>query len=580
MPRLRPLIRTRPSRRARLRGVAGGVLVLLGGLAAAGFGGALQAAPPALPDTAPVTPAPLIAPSATVTPAPLLAAPAPLGPVVTLGPDDLFLNPLTGRLTLAAAALPPPATALPSLAADDESPAARYLRHIVVTGQAAGLAGVVYDNRDRGHSLLPPALFPALTRTAYAPDLRKQGADFGPAGAFRLPAITFGNSSTAITSGPAPRSLPRLLMTSAGTPWQAWADYSSNALYVYPCHRDHDAWDMYPAAWPYLLVSQGSSGSDQPFLRAVAMILAAFPSDTRARLQAEGLVAPTVQMVFRRAQAGVTGPADYMSGAANPSVFARSAIDLQAMVALANSLVPQAIPPLVRLTVESEDFQPRAGLLGGPETLFDTPSAIARLWRGPAYEHQMVVTTAGTADPNGRPLTFHWVLLRGDPDRVRIAPLDATGSRARISLTWQDPRPAPAGPTVQGPGPMSARIDIGVFADNGASLSAPAFVSVSLPAQQIRRYAPGPDGAMRLAEVDYDANGRSAPYDPLLWWSAPWRDLFHYDAAGRLAGWTRVSTRPDGPAPEDFAADGTTGGRQPGYALKKPGADLAQTRTE
>lgn len=563
--------RTRPARRPRpAAGVA--LALLLGALPGPG-----RAEPPPLPSPAPVTPAPLLSPPATVTPAPLLAPPAPLGPVVTLGPGDLFANPLTGRLTLASAALPAPATALPSLAPGDDSPAARYLRHLVVTGQAAGLAGVIYDNRDRGHSLLPPGLFPALTRTAYAPELQKQGADFGPAGAFRLPAITFGNSSTAITSGPAPRSLPRLLMTAPGGAWLAWADYSANALYLYPCHHDHDAWDMYPAAWPYLMVSQGSSGSDQPFLRAVAMILAAFPPETRARLESEGLVAAAVQMVFRRAQTGVTGPADYMSGAANPSVFSKAAINPQAMIALANSLVPQAIPPLVRLTVEQEDFKAQAGLLGGPEKLFDTPSAIARLWRGRAYTHQMVISTAGTADPNGRPLSFHWVLLRGDPARVTIAPLDAAGTSARITFTWQAPRPAPAGLAVAGPGPMSARIDIGIFADNGATLSAPAFVSVSLPAQQIRSYEPGPDGAMRLAEVDYDGNARGTPYDPLLWWSAPWRDRFHYDASGALTGWTRVSTRPDGPAPQDFAADGSRDGKRPGYALKKPGADLTQT---
>lgn len=49
------------------------------------------------------------------------------------------------------------------------------------------------------------------------------------------------------------------------------------------------------------------------------MILAAFRPDTRARITVEGLIAPTVQMVFRRAQTGVTGRAGYFSGAPIPT---------------------------------------------------------------------------------------------------------------------------------------------------------------------------------------------------------------------------------------------------------------------
>lgn len=504
------------------------------------------------------------------------AKPQPVGPVLEVTPAAVQSDPVTGRLVLQPGALPPPAAGLPVVNPGNQSPEAGFLRHLVATGQAAGLAGVVYDNRDRGHSRLPPEMFPALTRTAYDAAYREGNLDFGPAGAFRFPAITFGNSSTAIVSGPAPRSLVRFAMTTAGQPWRAWDDYDANAIYIYPDHHDHDAVDLYPANWPYTITSQGSSGSDKPFLRAVAMILAGFRPDTRARLEAEGLVAPAVQMVFRRAQAGVKTPADYLSGAANPSVFAAAAIDLPSMISLANAIGPDQIPPLVRLSVDSEDFSDKAGLLGLSERLFTTPSAIARLWRGPEWQRQMVVSAIQTVDPNNHPLQFHWVLLRGDPARVTITPLDAAGNRARLSFDWQEPRPAPAGLGTTGPGPLSDRIDIGVFADNGTWLSAPAFVSVELPGQQIRRYEAGPDGAMRLAETDYDGNLRHAVYDPLLWWSASWRDLYHYDAQGRLTGWTRVATRPDGPPTQDFAADGTTAkGLRVRYESRKLGANVA-----
>lgn len=527
--------------------------------------------------------------AAAATPAPGAPDPGPrLGPVLVVTPKNVTADPVTGRLALSPDALPAPATGLPVLDPEDQSPAAKLLRHLLARGRAAGLAGVLYDNHDRGHSRLDPRMFPALTRIAYGAEFRRNSLDFGPAGAFRFPAITFGNSSTAITGGPAPRSMERLLMTSPGGAWGAWDDYVSNTLYVYPEHHDHDAVDFYPANWPYTLSSQGSSGSDRIFLRAIAMILAAFQPETRARLQAEGLVMPTLQMVFRRAQTGVRSDADYMSGPAQPTVFSKGAVALPAMISFANSLSPDAIPPVVRLSVEREDFSGRAGLLGGSEKLFDTPSAIARLWRGPAWQHRMEVSAAQTTDPNGRPLRFHWVLLRGDPERVRLMPLDERGLRARIVIDWQTPRPAPAGFAAAppgAPGPMSDRVDIGVFADNGAQLSAPAFISIDFPGQQLRRYEPVPGAApadrMRLAEIDYDAKRRGVPYDPLLWWSAPWRDLYHYDAAGRLTGWTRLSTRPGGPPAQAFAADGApldgprAGSEAPlRYQLKRPGADL------
>ncbi|MCB1312565.1 MAG: hypothetical protein KDK29_12110, partial [Sedimentitalea sp.] len=59
-------------------------------------------------------------------------------------------------------------------------------------------------------------------------------------------------------------------------------------------------------------------------------------------------------------------------------------------------------------------------------------------------------------------------------------------------------RPAPGSPDTR-----SARIDIGVFANNGVHDSAPAFLSVLLPAHEIRQYEPaGAGGAPALLEID------------------------------------------------------------------------------
>jgi hypothetical protein len=452
----------------------------------------------------------------------LFSLPAAAGDIL-VSPEDL--RP-AGRLGFLVPRLevPAPMADQPAIAPAATDPAAGLLRRYLAQGVSAGFAGLLYDNRDRGHSSLSQALFPGLAHLRYARALRNQDLDYGLGGAILWPYPTLGNSSTAITGSPVARSLPRAAMTFPGGPERAFRGYSANMIYVYPEHRDHDAADLYPGAWPYMVISQGSSGSDQPFVRALAMTMAAFRPETRARLVETGLMAPTLQMLLRR------GQADYLSSAAHPTVFEAEQLVPERMVSAAAVLNPGEIPPMVRLRVETEDFAPSAGLAGLSERLYSTPSAIARIWRGPQGRREMVLSATETRDPNGRDLRFHWVVLRGAEGKVRITPLDATGQRARLKLEWHETVPLPGGR-------QGARVDIAAIAWNGAQFSAPAIVSISFPTHQLRRYETGPDGRPRLAEVDYRAQGRD--YDPVLHWSANWRDVMVYDEMGQIMGFER-----------------------------------------
>jgi hypothetical protein len=462
---------------------------------------------------------------------------------VTIGKDDLRTMPGLG-FVVPGLDLPALATGAVEISPEAVDPEAGILRRSINRGDSAGFAGLIYDNRDRGHSDLPEALFPALARLRYAPDLTAESLDYGLGGTILLPVPTLGNSSTAITSGSAPRCLPRAAMTYPGEAERAYRTYVSNMIYVYPEHRDHDAVDLFPANWPYMVVSQGSSGSDQPFLRAIAMTMAAFGPETRRRLEETRLMAPTLQMILRQGQAGVRKPEDYLTEAAHPTVFDAENLAADRMILAAAALRPDEIPPMVRLTIVSEDFGLEAGLGRTSERLFTTPSAIARIWRGFSGRRVMTLSAAETKDPNGRALEFHWLVLHGDPGQVRIVPDGGNGSRARIEVDWPTvPRPARQ--------PEVSRIDVAAIAWNGAQFSAPAFVSISFPLHESRRYEPGPDGLPRLVEVDYRADGAS--YDPILHWSADWRDALIWGDDGRLLGFDRHSggkvTRvaPDGP---------------------------------
>lgn len=450
---------------------------------------------------------------------------------------------------------------------------ATQLSSLIGRGKAQGFSGLIYENRDRGHSTLPQELFPGLVHLQYDAELVRQKLDYGLAARTVIAAPLIGNSSTALTRGIGARSLMRLAMTMPLGPEAAYAQYVSDSLYLYPEHRDHDGRDLYPANWPYMVTSQGSSGSDQPFLRALLMTLAAFSKDTRAKLVETHQIAPTLQMILRRNMVGINSDADYRSGLAHPTVFDGMALRPDRMIAQAAAMSPENVPPALRLRVESEEFRTAAGLMERTEILFTTPSAIARLWRDYAYRREMVVSAEGSSDPNGKPLRFHWELLRGDASKIRIEPLDDAGRRARISIAWHDDfqvsRPRRDAPVL-----LTSRVDIGVFADNGDTQSAPGFVSVAFPTHQSRSYAMR-DGAMRLMSIDYDAAARSAEFDPSLFWTGAWRDEMDYDDQGRLRGWVR-----HGPGTETatFAADGTLNdGRAVAYDTENPALPMVFT---
>lgn len=435
-----------------------------------------------------------------------------------------------------------PPTTLPVLSADMTGPGHRLLRRLYETGQAAGNHGDLYDNRDRLHSRLDPLSHPQLTHIRYGAALRAEGVDYGLALGLLFDHPVIGNSSTALAKGPLWRSQPRLAMTAEKGAWmqQMYRNYRTGQIHVYPEHRDHDPerGDLFPANTPYMLISQGSSGSDQPHLEALAMILAALRPDTKARAMEEGLLAPLTQMIYRRARRPVRSRAEYLSGLAHPSAFRAADISLARMVSLANAIRPDELPPMVALTV-LEETHGREGVdyygRGLGETLFDTPSAIARIWRSRAGRRVFRLSAADTKDPNGRDLTFDWTLLRGDPDRVTITPSES-GDQAVIAIDWQQPRPAPG----QGQPPLtSARIDIGVFANNGLYDSAPAFLSVYLPAHETRRYAPQEAGLAPPRPLEIDRRRGAAYVDPLIFPVIDWRDAYQYDAQGAPMGWVR-----------------------------------------
>ncbi|WP_371170551.1 hypothetical protein [Aliiroseovarius sp. 2305UL8-7] len=483
------------------------------------------------------------------------------GGVAYVAPQHLPPPPLTERPTVRISF--PSGTSTPVLGSVPNQPGHQLLRELMARGVASGNVGDLYENRDRGHSPLSLTNHPQMTELLYHPVLRDQNIDYGPAFGLLFDAPLIGNSSTAITAGPFARSLPRMALTGmqTGGATALYQNYENGQIHVYPSYQDHEAGgqDMFSANTPYYVIADGASGADQPHLEALAMILAAFQPDTKARLLESGLIAPTVQMVYRRGRDQVSDHGAYFTGVAHPTAFPASGINLSRMVALANAIKPTEIPPMVRLSVLSEpDARPGIDVFGEglSEVLFDTPSAISRVWRAPDFRREFILSAADTADPNGRPLTFRWDLLRGNSDLVTIEPLGENGTSAKITIGWQDNYVIPGSEDVS-----SSRIDVGVFANNGAYDSAPAFFSVLLPHHETRIYELDTEHGMRIRRLVRTARDGTA-YDPLIFPRTNWADDYSYEGAD-LTGWERQSAI----GTEVFNAQGEARGKKPSYPI-------------
>ena len=239
-----------------------------------------------------------------------------------------------------------------------------------------------------------------------------------------------------------------------------------------------------------------------------------------------------------------------MSGDAHPAAFEGYTINPARMVSLAQSIEPDAIPPEVRIAVTAEELGIEGVDYFGEglsEQLFDTPGAIARIWRSKAGDADDDRLGGGDPRPErpaariplapapGRPGKGHDRALRGRhqrDDHPRLA-------RPLRHLRGQPGRPRPASTSASSPRTAS-------------TTSAPAILSWYFPPSEKRRTEPGPDGAPRIAAIDHTNPGR-AYADPILVPRADWRDDFAYDAGGTLLGWTRV--RGDRPT-EAFDAEG------------------------
>ncbi len=408
---------------------------------------------------------------------------------------------------------------------------------------AAGNYGDLYDNHDNDHANLDYENIPQLTRTEYSAEAKASGLHNGLQNQIFFNMITLGNSSTAVTSGPLWRSQARAAQVDMRTVNLQFMHYRMNHLYFYPEHRDYDAdhkGDTFPANNSFMIISQGSSGSDKPFMKAAACALAALRPEVKELLAKTGMLIPALQMLFRASDKRIKNPEDYLEGRFHRPVFTQENLDPLKMVTMAHELTGETIPPLAQLEIVDEDkpVENRDFCAAAPnQQVYTTPLAVARVYRTLKPNYWLIVNAGKSADINNLPLLYHWSVLQAPEGKVTIKPLNDSGSLVRIQVDWFE--------AFSVDGLVSNRIDVALFVHNGASYSPPAIISVFRLANETRKYDSG-----RITEIDYTG---SDYVDPVISAAKDWRDLFSYDPSGSLLGWTRFR----GTDQQAFFRDGT-----------------------
>ncbi len=322
-------------------------------------------------------------------------------------------------------------------------------------------AGLLYVNRDGGHSTLVMTNWPGLTPIGFDLDGRQRGMDLDfPNTAYPYPVI--GNASRAMTVGPLWRSLPRAMMTGETRRLPLMqAFYLSNQFWVYPAAFDYPPLgtngNVFASTTPYWLVSQGRSWSDQYYLRAALLVWRSLKPAVRAEIVRRGLWAPVLQMLMRGALKTAPRPEDYFTAKANPSAFPPNGLDTARLAASAAALTVEALPPVA--LVANVSGLDTGGEGEWPELTYATPCAWAAVLRIDSPQRTFIITAAGGEE-------YRFAVVQDDRRAAQLTHLGTDTARVVLRRDLMTP---------------TNHVDIAVYTrGKGTRWSAPSFVSFAV----------------------------------------------------------------------------------------------------
>jgi hypothetical protein len=193
------------------------------------------------------------------------------------------------------------------------------------------------------------------------------------------------------------------------------------------------------------------------------LALGAMPTAARSALQTAGQLWSALLYVSRRTR--MAGDAAYLTTGAHPNAMADGG-NLVPMMQMARAFTAERLPPAARVEVVEEDFGPGEQRVTSPET-------VARVWTDTTTEaHQLRVSGAASVDPTGRPLTYHWLVLRAN-GFIDVVPATADGSEIELTIR----RHAEETLELNGQPRRTSLGVVALFVHNGLYFSPPAFVT-------------------------------------------------------------------------------------------------------
>jgi hypothetical protein len=337
------------------------------------------------------------------------------------------------------------------------------LQQLLDDGLVAGNIGDSYDNRDGDHTNLNTSNHPDVIylHTGYGTE------GFGSAPENQNPyAPVVGNASLCANADAGwCEGMVRVKLRYGYAP--TFHDlYTGSNFYWFPEHHDHDEEDLAFYMVPFTNSSQGSSGSEMDEVGKWLYSLAAMTSDAKDEMKGSGTLMPAIQMAFRRTR--VATDSEYMTG--EPHLNAYDNLDNgHQMVRLVNLIRADNVPPLCQLSVVEESWSM-------PEREITTADSIARHWEGDTDTPRTITVSAENSyDPNDRSLSYHWRVIRGDPEEVTITPLNDVESEVEIEFLWHEAETLMLGDAER----ISTLAIVAAFVHNDVYFSAPAFVTSS-----------------------------------------------------------------------------------------------------
>lgn len=417
-------------------------------------------------------------------------------------------------------------------------PEAPRINRWIAEGSASGCQNLLYVNRDNDFQPLSLQHFPGLQRLRYSQDVQERELNTGLPNTLFFDLTTqqvipvIGHSAFGLVNTSLWRSLSRVIGTDNLLPTTQSLLMHLGQLFFYPAMQDYTApgGDLFPAHHPYCMAVVGEGGDELFFVEAALAALAAIPPTTRATLTQRNELMLALNVLFRTSLRTLRQPHDYLSWRAHPVAFQQAQLDVEALVTAAHHLTPEQVVAPASLKILSEEgAQPNIDFfdLMPNETIYDSPFAIARVFRGKEYTRTIEIE----AVCHGPYQKIHWVLLQGDASKITLTPDPQEPTRVTIKIAHHAPFAVPYDENQE---IITARVDIAAIVENNAHYSLPALLSYYFLPNEKREYTP--EG--RLLAIDYQ-QPHAGYTDPLLSAACNWRDVYQYHH-DTLIGWQRI----------------------------------------